>query len=68
MIVCVVTGDLLGPTLDGLGNLLQMPYGCGEQTMISLSPNVYVLKYLSAVNKLTPDIESRATYYINSGN
>jgi hypothetical protein len=26
-----VTGDLMGPTVQGLGDLLAMPYGCGEQ-------------------------------------
>jgi CD109 antigen len=60
-------GDVMGPTLDGLANLIQMPCGCGEQTMIGLAPNIYVLNYLRAVGKSTPAIESTALMYISAG-
>ena len=52
-------GDLLGPSLNGLERLLQIPTGCGEQNMITLAPNVYVAKYLLATSKLTPDLRER---------
>ena len=55
-----VVGDVMGPTLQGLESLLRMPSGCGEQNMIGLAPNVYVASYLSAVNKLDSDTETRA--------
>lgn len=29
-----------------------MPTGCGEQIMANLAPNIYILKYLNATNKL----------------
>jgi hypothetical protein len=28
-----------------------MPFGCGEQNMITLAPNVYVLNYLTDVGR-----------------
>ena len=30
-------GDVLGPALDGLDDLLRLPTGCGEQNMVSIS-------------------------------
>jgi CD109 antigen len=27
-------GDILGPTVNNLDDLLRMPYGCGEQNML----------------------------------
>ncbi|RXN38674.1 alpha-2-macroglobulin-like protein [Labeo rohita] len=41
-----VIGDILGRALRNLDGLLQMPYGCGEQNMAILSPNIYILQYL----------------------
>ena len=38
-------GDVLGPALD-VGSLVQLPSGCGEQIMINLAPNVFVVSYL----------------------
>jgi CD109 antigen len=43
-----VVGDLMGQTLAGLGQLLTVPSGCGEQNMIGMAPNVAVLAYLAA--------------------
>ncbi|XP_067283795.1 uncharacterized protein [Pseudorasbora parva] len=39
-------GDIMGRALKNLDELLQMPSGCGEQNMIILAPNIYVLLYL----------------------
>uniref|UniRef100_A0A8C2BCJ2 Alpha-2-macroglobulin-like n=1 Tax=Cyprinus carpio TaxID=7962 RepID=A0A8C2BCJ2_CYPCA len=41
-----VLGDILGRALRNLDGLLQMPYGCGEQNIAVLSPNIYILQYL----------------------
>jgi CD109 antigen len=49
-----VIGDLMGQTLAGLGALLQVPSGCGEQNMIGMAPNVAVLEYLAAVPGASP--------------
>ncbi|XP_055894423.1 CD109 antigen isoform X4 [Biomphalaria glabrata] len=60
-------GDLMGPTIAGLDSLLQMPTGCGEQTMIGLAPDVYVTDYLKSVNQLSGDIQTKALSYMESG-
>ncbi|XP_044161179.1 complement C4-like isoform X2 [Bufo gargarizans] len=38
---------------DGVSRLIRVPYGCGEQTMISTAPGVYALRYLDHTNKWT---------------
>ncbi|KAH9489284.1 hypothetical protein Btru_057009 [Bulinus truncatus] len=60
-------GDLMGPTIAGLDSLLQMPTGCGEQTMIGLAPDVYVTDYLKSVNQLSGDIQTKALNFMESG-
>jgi CD109 antigen len=30
-------GDIMGPVLANLGSLIRMPYGCGEQNMVTVS-------------------------------
>jgi CD109 antigen len=45
-----VIGDMLGPAFNNLENLVTKPYGCGEQNMITLTPNIYALKYLLATS------------------
>jgi len=65
---CLFSGDLLGPTVNNLDKLLQMPTGCGEQTMLGFAPDVFVTNYLTATNQLTGDIEQKAIGYMESGN
>lgn len=48
-------------------NLLQMPYGCGEQNMVLFAPNIYVLNYLNETQQLTSEIKSKAIAYLVSG-
>ncbi|GAB1291337.1 Pregnancy zone protein [Apodemus speciosus] len=62
-----VLGDILGSALQNLQNLLQMPYGCGEQNMVLFVPNIYVLDYLNETQQLTEEIKSKATNYLISG-
>nr|AEG67300.1 alpha-2-macroglobulin [Branchiostoma belcheri tsingtauense] len=62
-----VMGDMMGSTISGLDSLLQMPYGCGEQTMITFAPNVYVMHYLNETNQVTPEIKSKALKFMTSG-
>ncbi|XP_078131515.1 CD109 antigen [Sander vitreus] len=63
----MVVGDILGPSISGLGSLIQMPYGCGEQNMINFAPNIYVLQYLSAVGQTDTETTERATGYMMNG-
>uniref|UniRef100_A0A673T9U1 Alpha-macroglobulin receptor-binding domain-containing protein n=1 Tax=Suricata suricatta TaxID=37032 RepID=A0A673T9U1_SURSU len=62
-----VLGDILGSAMHNLQNLLQMPYGCGEQNMILFVPNIYVLNYLNETGQLTESIKSKAITYLVSG-
>lgn len=61
------SGDLLGQSLHGLGSLLKMPYGCGEQNMLSFAPDVYILKYLQSTGQSAAAVTNEALGFINSG-
>ncbi|XP_045170199.2 CD109 antigen-like [Mercenaria mercenaria] len=60
-------GDTMGPTIKNLKSLLRMPTGCGEQTMTSLAPDVFVYNYLRNTNKLTKDVADMALEYMYKG-
>jgi hypothetical protein len=57
----------MGPTVKNLKGLLEMPTGCGEQTMTSLAPDVFIYNYLQKSNKLTKDIADMALNYMYKG-
>ena len=62
-----LTGSYLAQTLDGLENLLQMPYGCGEQNMILFAPNIFVARYLDATDQLKPEVMAKAEHLMTTG-
>uniref|UniRef100_A0A8C5K4P7 Alpha-2-macroglobulin n=1 Tax=Jaculus jaculus TaxID=51337 RepID=A0A8C5K4P7_JACJA len=62
-----VLGDILGSAMQNIQNLLQMPYGCGEQNMVLFAPNIYVLDYLNETLQLTQEIKSKAIGYLSTG-
>ncbi|XP_060799865.1 alpha-2-macroglobulin-like [Neoarius graeffei] len=62
-----VFGDILGCTLKNLDGLLRMPYGCGEQNIALLAPNIYILQYLENTEQLTTAICERVTDFLKSG-
>ncbi|CAO2606747.1 Pregnancy zone protein [Lemmus lemmus] len=62
-----ILGDILGSAMQNLQNLLQMPYGCGEQNMVLFVPNIYVLNYLNETQQLSETITSKAIGYLISG-
>ncbi|PVD21662.1 hypothetical protein C0Q70_17461 [Pomacea canaliculata] len=70
---CTVSamGDLLGPTVrgvvDGVEEILRMPTGCGEQNLIYLGPNVYVMRYLKATGRLSSNAEKKARAFVRQG-
>ncbi|XP_021322030.2 alpha-2-macroglobulin-like protein 1 isoform X1 [Danio rerio] len=66
---CFITvlGDLMGRALRNIGDLLAMPYGCGEQNMLQFAPNIYILQYLESSGQLTPEIRARAVTFLQSG-
>ncbi|KAL0163204.1 hypothetical protein M9458_042600, partial [Cirrhinus mrigala] len=62
-----VIGDIMGRALKNLDGLLRLPSGCGEQNMIVLAPNIYILQYLSVTAQLTATIRATAIGYLQSG-
>ena len=42
----------MGTSINGLDDLLKMPYGCGEQNMLNFAPNIFITKYLEITNNL----------------
>uniref|UniRef100_A0A668AW93 Alpha-2-macroglobulin bait region domain-containing protein n=1 Tax=Myripristis murdjan TaxID=586833 RepID=A0A668AW93_9TELE len=64
---CFSAGDILGRALNNLDGLLRMPYGCGEQNMALLAPNIYVLEYLANTDQMTKAIKEKSTGFLNSG-
>ena len=57
----------MGRALKNLDGLLSMPYGCGEQNMALLAPNIYILEYLTNTQQITEEIKARATNFLTSG-
>ncbi|XP_078509061.1 alpha-2-macroglobulin-like protein 1 [Lissotriton helveticus] len=62
-----VFGDIMGSALQNLNYLIQMPYGCGEQNMLTFAPLIYVLQYLKRTGQLTDDIWTQAYTYLQTG-
>lgn len=62
-----VTGSLLAQTIEGLDQLLQMPFGCGEQNMILFAPDVFILEYLKETKQLKPEIQAKAEMLLVTG-
>ncbi|XP_075698812.1 alpha-2-macroglobulin-like protein 1 [Rhinoderma darwinii] len=62
-----VMGDILGTALQNLDHLIAMPYGCGEQNMLTMAPIVYVLDYLTASVQLRDAQKQTAIGYLQSG-
>ena len=60
-------GNVIEAVIGGLDKLLRIPSGCGEQTMLSLGPNVYVYRYLKATNQYSASLETSAKKYIEAG-
>ncbi|XP_063999535.1 alpha-2-macroglobulin-like isoform X3 [Pogoniulus pusillus] len=62
-----VLGDIMGIAMQNLHQLLQMPFGCGEQNMVLFAPNIYVLDYLNKTGQLSEEVKSKAIGYLVSG-
>ena len=57
----------MGPTMAGLDKLLRLPSGCGEQTMVSFAPDVFIYSYLKSTNQNNPTIMQKALDFMNKG-
>ena len=68
-----ILGNLIGPAVSniiegrGLDSIIKLPTGCGEQTMLKLAPNVFVLNYLRSTKQVTKHIEETAFDFIRKG-
>lgn len=62
-----ITPSIAAQCINGLDNLLGMPYGCGEQNMIFTAPDVQVLRYLDATDQAAPEVRAKAEHYITTG-
>ncbi|GBM01170.1 Alpha-2-macroglobulin [Araneus ventricosus] len=62
-----ITGNVMGPAIKNLNNLVSLPTGCGEQNMVKFTPNYLVLDYLRDIGKLTDNTKSEAIQNLNTG-
>jgi uncharacterized protein YfaS (alpha-2-macroglobulin family) len=53
--------------IEGMDGILQMPYGCFEQTSSSTYPNVLALDYMKQTKRLTPEVRAKAEGFIATG-
>ncbi|NXX21810.1 A2ML1 protein, partial [Podargus strigoides] len=62
-----VIGDIMGPALQNLDRLLELPFGCGEQNMVQFAPNIFVLQYLNKTKQLDSEIKGKALKFLRTG-
>jgi CD109 antigen len=62
-----LTSSYMTQTIDGLEELIQMPFGCGEQNMMMFTPDVYITKYLKESGQLKPEIMAKAEKLMITG-
>ena len=62
-----LTGSFLTQTIEGLDQLLRVPFGGGEQNMILFAPNVYIARYLKETGQLKPEIMAKAEHLMTVG-
>ncbi|XP_076049563.1 alpha-2-macroglobulin-like protein 1 [Oratosquilla oratoria] len=63
----MVSGELLGPSIENLRHLIRKPYGCGEQNMINFAPNIFILQYLWKTHQLTDKAKEDLITFIKEG-
>ena len=57
----------MGPAVKNLDQLLKMPCGCGEQTMLGFAPDIFVTNYLSATYQLSSEVKQKALGFMEKG-
>ena len=58
---------VLSQVAEGLDKMLQMPFGCFEQTSSVTYPNILVMDYMKTTGKITPELQMKAEGFINAG-
>ncbi|MFQ5814824.1 MAG: alpha-2-macroglobulin family protein, partial [Anaerolineae bacterium] len=62
-----VTASYLAQTIEGLEGLLIMPFGCGEQNMMGLAPDIFIAKYLEETGQVKPEVMAKAELMMTIG-
>ena len=62
-----VTASYLAQTIEGLEGLLIMPFGCGEQNMMGLAPDVFISRYLEETGQTKPEVMAKAELLMTTG-
>ncbi len=57
----------LSQVVTGMDSMLQVPYGCFEQTTSTTWPNVLVTRYMTQTGQITPAIQAKAESLISAG-
>ena len=66
-ILVKVYPGIFSQVVEGMDKILQMPFGCFEQTSSTTYPNILVLDYMKTTNQITPEVQMKAEQYINLG-
>lgn len=66
-VIVKVYPGLFSQVVEGLDSLFRMPGGCFEQTSSTTYPNVLALKYMQDTGIISPEIELKASNFINQG-
>jgi hypothetical protein len=57
----------MGPAMDNLDRLVELPTGCGEQNMVKFAPLVSVTKYLKDTAQLNSKLLTQTQDYMKTG-
>ncbi|XP_023225702.1 CD109 antigen-like isoform X2 [Centruroides sculpturatus] len=60
-------GDILGVAINNMEQILRLPYGCGEQNMLTFASNVIITNYLIRSQRLTNSIKDKAIRFLRFG-
>ncbi len=62
-----VTASYMAQTIEGLDKLLVMPFGCGEQNMMGLAPDVFIARYLEETGQVKPEVMAKIELMMTTG-
>ncbi len=66
-ILLSITPSLVGQTINGVEDLLGIPFGCGEQNMMFMAPDLEILRYLDSTGQIVPEIRAKAEHFLITG-
>ncbi|MEA3396806.1 MAG: alpha-2-macroglobulin family protein, partial [Chloroflexota bacterium] len=58
---------IVSQLVEGMDAILQMPYGCFEQTTSATYPNALALDYMQTTGQTAPEVQLKAEQYLNLG-